>query len=55
MATERWLQVIVHQKEVNDVHPKTNCKTVALPREEKHNRLIKYQQSRVGKCVQNKP
>ena len=25
MATERWLQVIVHQKAVNDVRPKTNC------------------------------
>lgn len=55
MATEPWLQVIAHRKEVNDVHPKTSCKTVALPWEEKHNRLIKYQQPRVGKCVQNKP
>ena len=39
MATGRWLQVIVHQKAVNDVRPKTNCKTVALPREESTHKI----------------
>lgn len=35
LATEHWLQVIVDQKVGNDVHPKNNSITVALPQEKK--------------------